>query len=383
MTRVEVRPEMLRWAYQRAGLDIHELVHRIPQLPAWERSEKRPTLKQLEDFASVTHTPIGFLFLPEPPEERLPIRDLRTVVRGSARPSPDLLDTIYAMQRRQDWLREERRESEAGPLEFVGTVRLGDDPSAAGQEMRRMIGVDEGWASAVSTWQGAVSELRRRIEQLGVMAVVNGVVGNNTHRKLNVEEFRGFALTDPYAPLIFVNGADAKSAQMFTLAHELAHVWLGSEGEGVSGFDGIFPGETRVEKFCDQAAAEFLVPARELKELWRGVKGESEPFEQLARHFKVSPIVIGRRAMDLRLVDRQTFFDFYETYTKREHQRAARAGGGDFYANQNTRVGARFATSVMCAALEGRLSFKEAYDLTGLRGGAFQEYARRLGMDLL
>jgi Zn-dependent peptidase ImmA (M78 family) len=312
----------------------------------------------------------------------MPIRDLRTVVHGPTRPSPDLLDTIYAMQRRQDWLREERLECEAGPLEFVGSARFGDDPTAVGQEMRRIVGIDEGWASAVSTWSAAVGELRRRIEQLGVMAVVNGVVGNNTHRTLNVEEFRGFALIDPYAPLIFVNGADAKSAQMFTLAHELAHVWLGAEGEGLSGFDGIFPGEARVEKFCDQAAAEFLVAARDIKELWHGVKDEVEPFEQLARSFKVSPIVIGRRALDLHLVDRQTFFDFYQTYTQREGQQVGQAPGGDFYNNQNTRVGKGFATNVMYAALEGRLSFKQAYDLTGLRGGAFQEYAHRLGLDL-
>jgi len=380
--RVVIQPAILTWARERSRLDLAYFDKRFPQLDQWERGDAQPTFKQLESFAKATHTPIGFLFLPEPPEECLPIRDLRTVVHGPARPSPDLLDTIYAMQRRQDWLREERLECETGPLEFVGSARLGDDPSAVGQEMRRIVGMDEGWASAASTWDGAVSELRRRIEQLGVMAVVNGVVGNNTHRKLNVAEFRGFALTDAYAPLVFINGADAKSAQMFTLAHELAHVWLGSEGEGVSGFDGIFPGDARVEKFCDQAAAEFLVPARELKDLWRAVKGESQPFEQLARRFKVSPIVVGRRAMDLRLVSRETFFDFYNAYTKRERQRAKPAGGGDFYNNQNTRVGAKFATSVVRAALEGRLSFKAAYDLTGLRGGAFQEYARRLGMDL-
>jgi Zn-dependent peptidase ImmA (M78 family) len=382
MTRVQVKPEILRWACERSRMDENALGVRFPQLDAWERGEKLPTFKQLEAFAKTTHTPLGFLFLPKPPVERLPIRDLRTVVHGPAQPSPDLLDTIYAMQRRQDWLREERLEGEAGPLEFVGSARLNDDPSAIGQEMRRMTGLGDGWASKVSTWEEAVSELRRQIELLGVMAVVNGVVGNNTHRKLNVEEFRGFALTDPYAPLIFVNGADAKSAQMFTIAHELAHVWLGPEGEGVSGFDGIFPGDARVEKFCDQAAAEFLVPAQELKEIWRVEKGKSEAFERLARRFKVSPIVVGRRALDLRLVDRKTFFDFYEKYTKRERQRARQAGGGDFYNNQNTRVGARFATSVIRAALEGRLSFKEAYDLTGLRGGAFQEYARRLGVDL-
>jgi Zn-dependent peptidase ImmA (M78 family)/transcriptional regulator with XRE-family HTH domain len=373
---------MLRWARERAGFDTADLARRIPQLSAWERGQKQPTLKQLEGFAKVTRTPFGFLFLPEPPEERLPIPDFRTAGRGPSRPSPELLDSIYIMQRRQDWLREERMEAEADPLEFVGSARLNEEPVAVGQEMRRTVGVTDGWAADVATWEEAVSELRRRIEALGVMAVINGVVGNNTHRKLDVEEFRGFALTDRYAPLVFVNGADAKSAQMFTLAHELAHVWLGPEGEGISGFEGIFPGDARVERFCDQAAAEFLVPARELKERWRAVKGTPDAFERAARHFKVSPIVTGRRAMDLRLVNRDTFFEFYEAYGRRERQRRKREDGGDFYKNQNTRVGATFATSVIRAAMEGRLSFKEAYDLTGLRGGAFQQYARRLGMNL-
>jgi Zn-dependent peptidase ImmA (M78 family) len=382
MTRVPVRPEILRWARERAGRDINDLATRFPQLPAWERGERQPTFKQLEAFAKATHAPLGFLFLAEPPVEPLPIPDFRTVAHRPTRASPDLLDTIYTMQRRQDWLREERIEDEVAPLDFVGNARLGDEPISIGQEMRRTAGLGDGWAGEVPSWQEAVSELRRRIEDLGIMAVINGVVGNNTHRKLDVEEFRGFALTDRHAPLIFINGADAKSAQMFTLAHELAHVWLGPEGEGISGFEGIFPGDGRVEKFCDLAAAEFLVPARELKELWRDIKNTANPFERVARHFKVSPIVAGRRAMDLHLVNRDTFFDFYKGYTKRERQRVKTAGGGDFYNNQNTRVGATFATTVMRAAIGGRLSFKEAYDLTGLRGGAFQEYARRLGMDL-
>ena len=215
------------------------------------------------------------------------------------------------------------------------------------------------------------------------MAVINGVVGNNTRRVLNVEEFRGFALSDPYAPLVFVNGADAKSAQMFTLAHELAHTWLGAEGSGLSGFPGIFPDGGAVETFCDRAAAEFLVPEAELRTSWPDVHREESPFELLARQFKVSPIVVGRRAMDLRLVDRQIFFDFYELYLRQERkQKQTTATGGDFYNNQNTRVGKTFAIQVIRAAKEGRVGFKQAYDLTGLNGGTFQEYARRLGMEL-
>lgn len=381
MLRVDIKPELLRWARERAGLGIEDLRRKFSAAEAWERGEAKPTLKQLEAFAKATFVPVGYLFLPQPPEERLPIPDLRTIRNKEIRrPSPDLLDTIYLMQRRQAWLREELIECEAEPLDFVGSARLADDPEAVGREMRRIVRLEDAWAATIRTWREAVGELRRAIERLGVMAVVNGIVENNTHRKLDVEEFRGFALSDEYAPLIFVNGADAKSAQMFTLIHELAHIWLGESALTDAGL-AARPSQ-EIESWCDRAAAEFLVPARELKACWGDVRHEEAPFEILARRFKVSPIVAGRRAMDLRLVDRETFFAFYDEYMARERGQRPAAGGGDFYNNQNTRVGEMFATQVIRAAKEGRLSFKEAYDLTGLRGGAFQEYAQRLGIGL-
>ena len=380
--RIAVRPEMLRWGCERAGYDMQDLALKFPGLPAWERGEKKPTLKQLERFAKATHAPLGYFFLSTPPEEQVPIPDFRTLGSEIRRPSPDLLDTIYAMQRRQDWLRDERIECEAEPFDFVGSARLSDDPEAVGREMRRIVGVGDEWAARMSTWVEAVGKLRAAIEEMGVMAVINGVVDNNTHRKLNVEEFRGFALCDAHAPLIFVNGADAKSAQMFTLAHELAHIWVGQAGEGLSGFENISPGGVEVETFCNKAAAEFLLPARKLKANWGDVKREAQPFAVLARRFKVSPIVAGRRALDLRLIGRRVFFDFYREYVSRERRQSSQTSGGNFYNNQNVRVGQMFAIRVVRAAKEGRLSFREAYDLTALRGGAFQEYAKRLGVDL-
>jgi len=381
MPRVSVNPELLRWARERVGRTVDDFKGSLKKLPEWERGEAQPTFKQLEDFAKATHVPFGYFFLPKPPEERIPIPDLRTIRNEEiSHPSPDLLDTIHAMQRRQAWLREDRVECEAEPLAFVGSTSLADNPEDIGREMRRIVGLTDGWAADVHTWQEAVGELRRAIEDLGVMAVINGVVGNNTHRKLDVEEFRGFALSDEYAPLVFVNGADAKSAQMFTLAHELAHIWLGESALTDVGLK-IRPSQD-IELWCDKAAAEFLVPAQALKASWRDLRHEQSPFETIARRFKVSPIVAGRRTMDLRLVDRETFFEFYDEYIARERRRRAGAGGGDFYNNQNTRVGELFATHAIRAAKEGRLSFKEAYDLTGLRGGAFQEYAARLGVNL-
>ena len=384
MNRVSVSPEVIRWARERAGLGLADMQDKFPKLADWEAETIQPTMKQLEKFAKQTRVPFGFLFLPEPPEMPLPFADFRTLENSQRRSiSPELMDTIHLMQRRQAWLREEQIEVGAEPLGFIGSAGLSDDPTALGREMRRVLGLDESWARQVQNWTAAVGELRTAIEKLGVMAVVNGVVGNNTHRKLDLDEFRGFALIDPYAPLIFVNGADAKSAQMFTLAHELAHLWLGEAGEGLSGFKGVLPGGGDVEQFCDQAAAEFLVPAAKMRAAWRRNVEIAASIQEQARRFKVSPIVIGRRAMDLGLIEPEVFFNFYREYTRNEYRtQQSRASGGDFYNNQSTRVGRLFASRVIHAAKEGRIGFKEAYDLCGLYGGSFQRYARRLGLSL-
>ena len=212
------------------------------------------------------------------------------------------------------------------------------------------------------------------MEAVGMLVVVNGIVGNNTHRKLDPGEFRGFVLVDEYAPLIFVNGADAKSAQMFTLAHELAHVLLGSS----AAFDlrQMQPADDPVELLCNRAAAEFLVPARPLRRYWPSISGAPEPFSVAARRFKVSALVAARRALDLELVSTDDFLTFYREYQKDERRTAARRSeGGDFYANQNFRVGRRFASAVVRAAREGRLLYSEAYRLTGLYGDTFERYA--------
>ncbi len=293
------------------------------------------------------------------------------------------MDTIHLMLRRQAWLREEKMEAGAEPIGLVGAATLADDPEAVGREMRRVLKQTNGWGARVPTWTAALGRLRKAVEALGIMAVINGIVDNNTHRKLDANEFRGFALSDPYAPLIFVNGADAKSAQMFTFAHELAHLWLGDVGKGLSGYPGLQPGDGEVERFCDQAAAEFLVPSADIQAVWNRTTDTHKLLKDLAGRFKVSPVVIGRRAMDLDLIERDEFFSFYHDYTQREYQKGqTRENGGDFYNNQDNRVGRMFATYLIGAAKEGRIGFKEAYDLTRLHGGTFQKYARKLDITL-
>ena len=263
------------------------------------------------------------------------------------------------------------------PLAFVGSVNLQDDPDEVAARIRGALSLPNDWARRESTWTDALRTLREATEGADILVVINGIVGNNTRRKLDRDEFQGFVLADEYAPLIFINGADFKAAQMFTLAHELAHLWLGRGG--VFNFEEMQPANNEVELFCNRAAAEFLVPAAELRALWAEAKEADEPFQFLARHFKVSPVVAARRALDLRLLNRQEFFDFYHAYQEDERRQKRKSSGGDFYATQGTRIGERFADAVIRAVKEGRLLYRDAYRLTGLYGKTFDRYAEYLG----
>lgn len=376
--RVDVKPELLRWARERARLPVEDLIHRFPKLREWEAQEAKPTFRQLEAYAGATNAPFGYFFLPEPPQELLPIPDFRTLGdRPMRRPSPNLLDTIFDIQRRQDWLREERIEEGQAPLPFVGSATADAMPARIAVAIRRTLGLVGGWADLHGTWSDALRALKDRTELAGVVVVINGVVGNNTRRKLDPEEFRGFVLPDEYAPFIFINGADGKAAQMFTLAHEVAHLWIGQAG--VFDLRDMQPAPDPRERFCNAVAAEFLIPDEELQGAWAEVSRAAQPFAALARRFKVSELVAARRALDARLIGRAVFFRFYRAYQEDEKKRAAQqATGGNFYATQNSRVGRAFAEAVLRAVREGRLLYREAFELTGLRGATFDRYVATL-----
>ncbi len=383
--RINLQPEVLRWARERAGFSPAELAGKLKVKPErvleWECSGEI-SMAQVSNLAQRTCTPEGYLFLDEPPDDSLPIADFRTV--GDipvSRPSPDLLDTIYQMQRRQDWMREELLLEEADPLEFVGKFKDSSNFEEVAGGMREALTLDTNWASRNSTWDAALRFLRARIEEAGVLIFINGIVGNNTHRKLDPDEFRGFALIDEYAPLIFINNADYTSAQMFTIAHELAHIFVGDEG--VSNFKDHLPIPHATELFCNSIAAEFLVPHADLEDMWETLGKGEDTYQKIAREFKVSVIVAARRTLDLGLIDREAYFEFYKKYVEDERRRKERrTNGGNFWNSQNVRLGRRFGAAVARAVKEGRLLHREAYRLTGLKADAFENMPASMGIRL-
>ena len=377
MNRIQVEPGLLRWACERARIGSSTLAERFPQLPAWERGEGQPTLRQLEAFAKATHTPVGLLLLPELPDEHLPIPDFRTIAdEPIGRPSADLLDTLYLCQQRQAWYRDFAMVTGDRPLEFVGSVRLTDQVEAVAENIRETLGFDLEERRRLPTWTDALRRFIERADAAGVLVMVSGVVGSNNRRKLDPGEFRGFALVDDLAPLVFINGADTKAAQMFTLAHELAHVWLGESA--LSDSDARHVPRHDVERWCNLVAAEVLAPLAVFSREHDAAAELRDELDRLARRFKVSTLVVLRRIRDAGALAPETYRAAYTTELDRIRS-LPRGGGGNFYLALGARVSKRFARAMVASTLEGRSSFTEAFRLLGFRK---METFRKLGVSL-
>lgn len=380
--RVDVAPDLLRWAVQRARWDAETIDRRVPQFRDWVVGATSPTLKQIEAFAAATHTPFGLLFLPEPPVEEVPIPDMRMLGDSAVpQPSVDLLDTIYLCQRRQDWYRDFAQDCGIGRPEFVGSMDVEDSPKTVAAEIRDLLDFELEDRRSMSSWTDALRRLIARIEEIGVLVMVNGIVGANTHRRLDPEEFRGFALSDPIVPLIFVNGADTRAAQIFTLVHELAHIWLGHSALTDSSLARV--SHLAEERWCNQVAAEVLVPQDAVKAEYRG-NPDPDELDRMAADFSVSTLVVLRCIFDAGLLSWEDFRIRYVAERERVIGILATRqgeGGGNFYRTQPLRLSRRFARAVIASAREGSTTYRDAFHLLGTKKRAtFDNLATELGV---
>ena len=365
--RLEISPAMLEWAITRDGHSVQTYKANNENVAAWIDGTKLPTEKQLEEFAKKIHVPFGYLFLPEPPIESSPI----PFFRGTANDGHldlNTYETVLTIQRRQEWLSDYLHDNDFEPCVFVGSVNKRMSTNTIVDKVRRLLNLPCNWAFHLANSEQAVNRIVELLEELGVFIAFNGVVGNNTKRPINVNECRGFVLVDPQAPFIFVNSADSKTAQLFTLIHEFAHILFGFS----SGFGGDnWMEENEIEKTCDKVAADFLVPEQTLRDNWMGI-------ESSAKKFKVSPLVIARRAKELGIITYSDFIAFYNEYVANPVITMRRNSGGNFNLVAKKRVGYTFAVHVQNAVRANQLSQVDAYRLTGLYGKTYSSFMSNL-----
>ena len=369
---------LLAWAIDRSGREPSALHKKFKKLDLWLDGSVKPTLKQVEDFAKATYTPFGYLFSKKPPEEPMPIPDYRTM--GNTQPSRisvHLRDTIYICLQRQEWYKEYALREGLKPLDFVGSVSLSTPVEQVAKQIRDVLRFDVDARRSMRTWENALRTFIAHADDAGILVMCSGIVLNNTHRKLDPEEFRGFALSNELAPLVFINGADTKSAQMFTLAHELAHLWLGETA--LSSADMVEQEDRDVERWCNEVAAELLVP---LSIFRAELKDEplDKALQRLARRFKVSTLVILRRMRDAGHLSWEGHADAYAHELERIASLSTSAGG-DFYNSQSSKASKRFALALIANTQEGQTLYRDAMRLLGVRKTTtFDEIGRSLGV---
>lgn len=394
-SQFDVNESLLQWAMERSNKSIDDLTSKqgLENLEGWLMGDSKPTRSQLEAFAKATYTPFGYLVLSKPPNiQPSPIPHFRTIQGNDPfKRSINLEDTIRILKQRQEWVRDYLKEIGSEPLKFVRSVSVDDDPVYVAKKIKTTLGLKQNWTTKYKKWESAQKHLQERIENKRIFLSLNNMVQYSTSRKLEPKEFRGFVLVDDYAPFLFVNTADIPAAQMFTLAHELAHVWVGESAS----FDlrRLAPAHNKLEHACNKIAAEFLVPTKEILQYWdQFVQSTDDPYRATSGHFKVSLIVAARRALDTGCISKDEFNTFYDKYVQQANAPAQQQqeklrvknkqqktlGGPKFVYTAPPRISKKLLQIIVAAVEEQKLLYHQAYYLTGLKSDTFDKIKKRI-----
>lgn len=214
MAKAGINGNQVKWARERAGLQLSDLSKALhlaeDKIAAWETGEEQPTFRQAQKLADRLRVPLPYLFLTAPPEEDSPIADLRTV-RNEARAtfSLDFKEILNDALYKQNWYKEYLQNTgQASPLEFIGKYSVESEVESVAKDIQAALGLNEQFRKSARSKPDFLSKLVQQAEEAGILVLISGVVKNNNHRKLAVDEFRGFVLSDSTAPLVFINGND-------------------------------------------------------------------------------------------------------------------------------------------------------------------------------
>ncbi|MGD1077030.1 MAG: XRE family transcriptional regulator [Candidatus Sulfotelmatobacter sp.] len=384
-TSAYITPEILEWARERAGMTVSDLAISLKvstsNVQAWERGAQRPTFSKAEAIAKRLRIPFGYLFLSKRPADDIPLPDLRT--ETGARPEHPTLDFIDIVQNtllKQQWFSDYLQEVSSNKLDYVGSVRTGSDVIKTAEAMRKWLGINHQMRERCTNWEQFKTEFVRQAEAIGVLVMRSGVAGANT-RPLAIREFRGFAIVDSFAPVVFINSRDAKSAQIFTLAHELVHIWLGESG--VSNPDPTKRSteeHNRIEKFCNKVAAELLVPSAGVAQQWDSQQTMEANVQRLVRTYKVSRYVVARQVYELDKINRNQYLDYLDQHQNlwKPKDVSDEESGGNFYVTFFARNSLNLVAGVVRALGEDRISYRDASKLLSVKTAILKKIADRL-----
>ena len=352
--RAFVTPSVMKWARETARMTVETAADKIGiserRIIDWESGLEKPTIAQAKKASLVYRRPFALFMLPTPPYDFTPMRDFRR--KGSAPLGTAAVFTIRELQEKQTWVHDWYTEQGEKSLPFVGRFSLRNSPATVAADILKELGIQPPhYSDPMKSWLG-------KAEAKGIFVSRSSFI--HSRMTLDSDEFQGFAIADPIAPFIFVNTDDWQSAQLFTLTHELAHLWIAQTGIssdiGPSAADDndIHP----VERFCNQVAAIALMPAAFMNAIPKVAFTSLEEVYQIAKKCGISSLAFIIRARQLGLISPSTFDqlkkkadDAFHSYIDREEAKQlaakSREGGPNPHRMRTYRNGLSFGRLVM------------------------------------
>ena len=382
-----ITPEVLVWARKSAKMSIEKAAASVgctaDRLESWEGGNDQPTIKQAQKLAHVYQRPFAVLFLPDVPDDFQPLQDFRSSNNGEF--STALTFMMREVQEKQIWVRTMFEDNQEKPLKFVGMFNRRVSPETVAKSLRETLGIRFREYSE----KGALKYWISKAEAARVFVSLSS--NFHSHAKLDPDEVKGFAIADQYAPFIFLNSDDYDNPQLFTLVHELAHIWINQSGISIDtqmvSFRGAHSKKVDpVEIFCNKVAANALLPESEISTIASVYDVTNfEKIEQLSKRFGVSNLTLLFRLYDLKHLSQHQFGGMkrmadlrFEAYERGQAAKGNKTGTPDYYMLQLRRNGRAFSQLVMDYYKGGQISGREASNLLKVKLDKFPSFEERL-----
>lgn len=382
-----ITPNVLRWARESARMTEETAAAKIPKLTVeklkeWEDGTSQPTIRQAQILAKAYKRPFALFFLPEVPRDFQPLQDFRK--SGSKELTTSSIFIIREIQQKQAWISDVYSENNEEKLPFVGRFTLKSNPKHVADDILATLGINP---SKYET-DNPIREWINAAESNGIFVSRTSFI--HSKMKLDSEELQGFAIADQFAPFVFVNSEDWNAPQLFTLVHELAHIWIAATGISneiepeITNRDKYNP----IELFCSDVAANALIPSEIILSVDRRVFKNSQDIFKTAKNLGVSSFAFLVRALNLQLVTNSEYKVLkrqaeinYQAFLKREAEKKAalklkqkeKPGGPNPYLlrlNKNSRL---FTQVVLDALRSGFVQPTQASFLLGTPSNNFHK----------
>ena len=380
--RAFITAKVFKWARESAKMaeEIAAMKITVPveKLREWEEGESFPTIRQAQKLAKAYKRPFALFFLPDIPNDFQPLQDFR--IAGSKELSTSSIFIIREIQQKQGWISEVNEENNENIVPFVGRFSLNDSPITVANDILKTLNINP----LNYKTNNPILEWIDKAESNGIFISRTSFI--HSRLKLDSNEIQGFAIADNYAPFVFVNSDDWNAPQLFTLIHELAHIWISETGIS----NEIEPslknteGYNQVELFCNEVAANALIPVEFIENLNQKAFANAKEVFKNAKRIGVSSFALLVRALNLRIITLNSYkklkvesdFEFSE-FLKREAEKKARqkqkekSGGPNYFLLQLNRNSRLFTQTVLDAFRGGYIEPTQASNLLNVKVNKF------------